>query len=213
VTGAAPLSGAPCVCRRSDHEPRLVVVTGGPGAGKTALLELARRHFCEHVTVLPEAAGIVFGGGFPRRSERAWHEAAQRAIYFVQRELERAIVEERPALVLCDRGTLDGAAYWPAGPEAWAAAVGTTLAAERARYAAVIELRTPPPSSYNHVNPLRVESAREAALRDERIDDLWAAHAERHVIPATPIFLDKVHAGLQAIESLLPMCCRSPAPR
>lgn len=58
-------SGA-CGCPEPSHELRLVVVTGGPDAGKTAVLELAARSFCEHVAILPEAATIVFGGGFPR---------------------------------------------------------------------------------------------------------------------------------------------------
>jgi hypothetical protein len=47
------------------HDARLVAVTGGPGAGKTAVLELAARSLCEHVAILLEAATIVFGGGFP----------------------------------------------------------------------------------------------------------------------------------------------------
>lgn len=38
------------------HKRRRVVLTGGPGAGKTATLELIRQSFCEHVHVLPEAA-------------------------------------------------------------------------------------------------------------------------------------------------------------
>lgn len=59
---------------------------GGPGAGKTALLELIRQSFCSHVKILPEAAGIVFGGGFPRESEPTCRRAAQRAIFHVQRE-------------------------------------------------------------------------------------------------------------------------------
>lgn len=45
-----------CPCKE-PHERRRVVLTGGPGAGKTAVLELIRRSFCEHVKVLPEAAG------------------------------------------------------------------------------------------------------------------------------------------------------------
>lgn len=51
----------PCDCG-DRHVPRRVVLTGGPGAGKTAVLELIRLFFCEHVKTLPEAAGIVFGG-------------------------------------------------------------------------------------------------------------------------------------------------------
>jgi adenylate kinase len=43
-------------CEWTDvHERRRVVLTGGPGAGKTALLELIRQSFCSHVKVLPEA--------------------------------------------------------------------------------------------------------------------------------------------------------------
>ena len=67
---------------------RRVVLTGGPGAGKTAVLELIRLFFCVHVRTLPEAAGIVFGGGFPRSDRQVLRQAAQRAIYHVQRELE-----------------------------------------------------------------------------------------------------------------------------
>ncbi len=31
-----------------------MVLTGGPGAGKTAILELVRRTLCPHVALLPE---------------------------------------------------------------------------------------------------------------------------------------------------------------
>jgi hypothetical protein len=43
-----------------------------------------RRSFHEHVAVLPEAAGIPFSGGFPRRATEAARESARRAIYQVQ---------------------------------------------------------------------------------------------------------------------------------
>ncbi|MEO7730300.1 MAG: hypothetical protein ABIY55_04965, partial [Kofleriaceae bacterium] len=62
------------------HTSRRIVLTGGPGAGKTAVLELMRRTLCKHVTVLPEAAGIVFGGGFPRGAVPVLRRASQRAI-------------------------------------------------------------------------------------------------------------------------------------
>lgn len=104
-----------CPCTKR-HEGHRVVLTGGPGAGKTAVLELIRQSFCAHVLVLPEAAGILFGGGFPREPDVAVQRAAQRAIFFVQRELESAADASDAAIVLCDRGTVDGAAYWP-GPE------------------------------------------------------------------------------------------------
>lgn len=64
-----------CECKE-PHKRRRVVLTGGPGAGKTATLELIRQSFCEHVKVLPEAAGILFGGGFPRGGAPAIQRAA-----------------------------------------------------------------------------------------------------------------------------------------
>lgn len=49
------------------HVSRRIVVTGGPGAGKTATLELIRRSsFCNHLQILPESAGIVWDA-HPRR--------------------------------------------------------------------------------------------------------------------------------------------------
>jgi AAA domain len=109
------------------HERRRVVLTGGPGAGKTALLELIRQSFCAHVKVLPEAASVVFGGGFPREDDATCRRAAQRAIFYVQRELEIAGDSHNPAIVLCDRGTIDGLAYWPGPPEEFWSSLGTTF--------------------------------------------------------------------------------------
>ncbi|HMV69744.1 MAG TPA: ATP-binding protein, partial [Myxococcota bacterium] len=153
-----------------------VAVTGGPGAGKTAVLEMARKELCRHVVVLPEAAGIVFGGGFPRLDAPAARRAAQRAIFHVQREAER-LVEELGgfAVALCDRGTLDGLAYWPDSAASWARELGIDIDAERRRYAAVLHLDTPAATQgYNHDNALRTESAEEAGRIDDRIVAAWA---------------------------------------
>ena len=43
-----------CKCNALEHEPRRVVLTGGPGLGKTAVLEIVRRTFCNHVQILRE---------------------------------------------------------------------------------------------------------------------------------------------------------------
>jgi predicted ATPase len=197
-----------CSCHATTHATRLVVITGGPGAGKTALLELARRDLCEHVVILPEAAGIVYGGGFPRRDDPTSRHAAQRAIYHVQRELEREVLDAgRAALVLCDRGTLDAAAYWPGDPDQLWRDVGSSAAAELARYAAVIHLRTPPPPAYNHHNPLRIETAAEAARIDARLAEVWRAHPRRFFVEHYPDFVEKARAALALLRDEVPRCC------
>jgi len=197
---------ASCRCAE-PHQPRRVVLTGGPGAGKTAVLEVLRRAMCDHVVILPESAGIVFGGGFPRLEAPAMRRPAQRAIYYVQRELEATAVAEDAAIVLCDRGTVDGAAYWP-GPGTLWESVGSTLSDELARYDAVIHLRTPPPGGgYNHQNPLRIETAAQAASIDTQIAAIWAAHPRRYEVPATSNFVSKVHRALEILSAELPACC------
>lgn len=196
-----------CECRKR-HAVRRIVLTGGPGAGKTAVLELIRQSFCEHVQVLPEAAGIVFGGGFPRDPDPEVRKAGQRAIFYVQRELETAAGVGPGAMVLCDRGTLDGLAYWP-GPEDLWASVGTSLTAQLQRYDAVIHLRTPPAAQgYNHRNPLRIESAEEAAGIDTRIAAAWARHPRRFLIEPTADFLAKAAQAVQILRAEMPACCR-----
>lgn len=185
-----------------------IVLTGGPGAGKTAVLELVRQQFCVHVQVLPEAAGIVFGGGFPRTGSPEWQRGAQRAIFFVQRELESIADASNTAIVLCDRGTVDGAAYWP-GPESFWDSVGTTQVAELSRYDAVIHLRTPTlERGYNHGNPLRTESATAAAEIDERLLRIWEAHPHRFVVPSSHDFLEKAARVVEILRAMMPECCR-----
>lgn len=106
---------------------------------------------------------------------------------FTQRELE-AIADADAAVTVCDRGTIDGGAYWPGPDDLWSS-VGTTREAQLRRYDAVIHLRTPTPAhGYNHANPLRVESAAEAVAIDERILLMWDGHPQRVVIEATPDF-------------------------
>ena len=187
------------------------MLTGGPGAGKTALLELVRQSFCPHVKVLPEAASIVFGGGFPRGSSALVQQAEQRAIFYVQRELEATSEGDEAAVVLCDRGTIDGGAYWPGPGDLWSA-VGTTLAEQLARYDVVIHLRTPGDGhGYDHRNPLRLESAAEASVIDERIAVLWDAHPRRFTIEATADFLGKASRALAILRAEVPGCCQPPA--
>ena len=197
----------PCPCSAS-HPRKRIVLTGGPGAGKTAVLELVRHLFCTHVAVLPEAAGIVFGGGFPRGEPPSLRRASQRAIFYVQRELEAAQEDANAALVLCDRGTVDGLAYWP-GPDDFWGAVGTTLGAQLARYDAVVHLRVPTAENgYNHANPLRIESAREAVEIDARIAAAWSGHPRRFVVDPTPEFMTKAARVVAILRDELPSCCR-----
>lgn len=185
---------------------RLIVLTGGPGAGKTAVLEVIRRNFPSRVAVLQESASILFSGGFPRGTELHLRRAAQRAIFHVQRELEAIAIEEgRCGAALCDRGSLDGLAYWPGDPQSFLDAFATTRQAEFARYHAVIHLRTPPDGKgYDHSNPVRVEDAEEAARIDDLILEAWEGHPRRFLVESSLDFLDKVVRVVSILNTELP---------
>jgi predicted ATPase len=200
--------------KNAKNVPIRIVLTGGPGAGKTAVLEVVRKHFCAHVAVLPEAASIVYSGGFPRRKEAAYRRAAQRAIFHVQSELERAVVEDgRAAVALCDRGTIDGLAYWPDDPSRFFAEVKSSLEEELSHYSAVIHLRTPTASyGYNHQNPLRIESVDEALQIDARIAEVWKRHPRRFLVDPEGEFLAKVRHVLELIRREVPECYRAHLP-
>ncbi len=197
-----------CPCKE-HHQRRRIVLTGGPGAGKTATLELIRQTLCEHVRVLPEAAGILFAGGFPRGGVDEVRRAVQRAIFYVQRELESVGDIDNAAIVLCDRGTIDSAAYWP-GPGDFFQSVGTTIDEQLWRYDAVVHLRTPTADGgYNQSNPLRIESAVDAAAIDARIAEAWAGHPHRFVVDPASDFIVKATQALDILRAELPPCCRA----
>lgn len=198
-----------CTCS-ATHRPRRVVLTGGPGAGKTAVLELVRQSLCRHVRILPESAGIIFGGGFPRHDDDVCRRAAQRAIFHVQRELEATGDAHDAAVVLCDRGTIDGLAYWPPPAEEFWVSTGASLHSELERYDAVLHLRTPTSEQgYNRRNPLRTELSIDAAEIDARIAEAWAGHARRYEIEATAAFPDKAARALHILRAEMPECCAS----
>lgn len=199
--------------KKKKRRPFLIVVTGGPGAGKTAILELARKTFCEHIDILPEAATVVFSGGFRREKSVEAQQAAQRAIFHIQREMEQLVLDENRAdVILCDRGSLDGLAYWPGQESTFFRQLGTTRKKELERYHMVIHLRTPTAENgYNYANPYRIETPSEAAALDEKTMKAWKKHPHHFVVNGTELFLEKAETALALIRSQLPKCDHHPA--
>lgn len=185
---------------------RRIVLTGGPGGGKTTAADLLRRELGSRVVIVPEAATILFAGGFPRSEQWDANRAAQSAIYHVQRNLEdvqSALFPER--VLLCDRGTVDGAAYWYDGEEAFFHCVGSTLDAELARYDAVVFFETAAVAglSIEGGNPVRNETLSQAVALDARLRKLWQRHPRFTLIPHSNSFLKKIVGALGVLETLV----------
>lgn len=182
-----------------------IVLTGGPGGGKTTAADLFRRELGERVVIVPESATLLFRGGFPRHTDHKAVQATQRAIYHVQRGLEFTQAAAYPdRILLCDRGTLDGAAYWPealGGPEGFFAAMDTTLQDELSRYDAVIFFESAAVGgiAIEGGNPVRTEDLPEAVAIDRVLQGLWSEHPNFVLVPHSASFIDKITAGLRAL--------------
>jgi hypothetical protein len=187
-------------------EVRRVVFTGGPAAGKTAIVDVLQRHLRSRIAVLPEAATTLFAGGFPRPTDPAGRRLVQQAIFTVQRSLEGIFAIEHPELPhVCDRGGLDGAAYWPGGLQRFLGAMGTTLDSEYRRYDAVIFLETSAhdPKSYPSPNPHRVESLAQARQIDRALHEIWQDHPNFFFVGHETRFYEKVAACLLTLTQVL----------
>ncbi|MES2503870.1 MAG: ATP-binding protein [Myxococcota bacterium] len=189
----------------SESHSKLIVLTGGPGAGKTTVLEMAKHMFQDKVVVLHEAATMIYSGGFLRHQTPSAIRAAQRSIYHIQREQERILEEDQIAPVgLCDRGVLDGLAYWPGSKEDFFASVGTTEEEELSRYAMVIHMRTPSIEwGFNHNNPARNEAPEQAALLDQKTFEVWKNHPNHFVVDSRQDFLHKAEEVVGIISKFV----------
>jgi len=205
-----PAGSHSCKCEKVRHAPKLVVLTGGPGGGKTAVLEMARRYFCQHVAIAPEAASIVFGGGFPRSDTPKGRRAAQRAIFYVQRALETIALENRQsAVILCDRGTLDGLAYWSGSRQSFFEEFDINFEEELSRYSAVVHIEVPALAWGYEKNRIRKESVSEARKIDQRVAQAWSGHPRVMTVGAEAGFLDKLAYAIELLRGELPPCCQT----
>jgi predicted ATPase len=186
--------------------PFRVVLTGGPGGGKTTAADLFRREIGDRVIVVPEAATLLFAGGFPRPTQSGAQRSAQCAIYQVQRGLEDIQATQYPdRILLCDRGTVDGGAYWPDGAADFYDTVGSTHEDELARYDAVLFFETAALGDHGFESEIRyrTESQQQAIELDHRLRALWSPHPHFTVIPHTASFFRKMTIGLGLLESLI----------
>lgn len=189
----------------NNHRCR-IVLTGGPGGGKTTAVDMFRREIGERVVVVPEAATMMFMGGFPRYENEYAVHSAQRAIYHVQQNLEDVQAAKYPGrILLCDRGTIDGAAYWPGPASEFFEAMNTSLEQELQRYDGVIFFESAAVGglSIEGGNPARLESIGKAAELDSDLRDIWSRHPNFRIVRHHESFLAKITTGFAMLEEMI----------
>ena len=101
-----------------------------------------------------------------------------------------------------DRGTVDGAAYWPDGPENYWNDLGTSLDRELARYDAILWMQTSAALGIydgDASNACRFEDADAAVLAGQQLISLWGAHPKLIRVNAYPTLDEK----LRVVQTIL----------
>src|SRR5918997_830459 len=179
---------------------RRIVLTGGPGAGKTVISRRLAAESPNRFVLVPEAATQVYDALRTRwdRLTLDGRRDVQRRIYRLQVEQEDRLAAEHPGkTLLLDRGTIDGAAYWPEGPEDYWRDLGTTPAAELARYEQVVWMQTcAAVGAYDGdaSNSCRFEDADAAIASGNLLAMLWSGHPRLVRIDAYADLDEKVAA-------------------
>jgi hypothetical protein len=188
------------------QEIKKIALTGGPGGGKSTAAELFKLEYKDFISLVPEAATLLFRGGFPRVDSHFVVEAIQKSIYHVQNNLEDTYSNIFPShTLLCDRGTVDGGGYWPHGPEHFFKTMGTTLKNELDRYDAVIFFETAAAGglAIDLGNPVRNEDQKKAIEIDLKLRALWSQHPNFVYVKNEPSFLQKILSGIRAMDELV----------
>ena len=202
----------------TEAPPRLyrVVLTGGPCGGKTtALTEIKARLEALGFLILcvPEAATLMFGNG-----ARVWDESSafvfQRNLIRLQLALEDAFAElaveaKQNAVVLCDRGAMDGKAYM--SDEQWELLLEelrmTPVALRDERYDAVLHLVTAADGAESYYtlanNATRTETAAEARGQDRKTLDCWTGHEHLYIVDNSTPFDEKIRRAVARISKLV----------
>lgn len=193
-----------------------IVLTGGPCAGKTTVLEAIRASFGSRVLIMPEVPTILMANGYPRpgidiANSDAWFSSFQEVVLPFQRNMEDQYLimakEKGINLVLFDRGLIDGAAYMPGGKQAYLKKFNLSEAEVFKRYDQIIHLESVAVcqpelwESLKDTNPNRYEQTLELAQeRDHKLKDVWRKHPNWHQIDGQAGIEGVVHSVLALIK-------------
>lgn len=199
----------------------VIALSGGPCGGKTTLSKEISPYlegFGYNVFKIPESATTMISSGI---KPKEWtHQAIvdfQRSIIKLQLHMENSIFQiasnNSPAVVICDRGALDGKAY--SSQEQWQEvlwSIGYSEDQLRDRYHAVVHLSSavmgvPHRYTFGHSsdsNVARYENHEEAILSEQRTLDAWKDHPNRILIPnENDDFAFKLSSAKRIILNLL----------
>ncbi len=210
-----------CILASLDSNIHVIVITGGPCAGKTEGMVYLREKISAlgyRVLVIPEAATKLIDGGIHPRDPRLGQPAFQRLIAvdivhqeatFLTAARHFAALGEK-VVVLVDRGGIEGVAYLN-GDEALFAKIIREFGWRsgdlcEGRYHAAIHLVTAAHGAEAHYslkNKARYETADEARATDNLLARSWLRHPHLRVIDNRTDFPAKLERLLLEVKAIL----------
>lgn len=157
-----------------------IILTGGPGGGKSTLMEELRRE--GRFLFLPEAIFTVGGVGIPP-SQKQFQRLMVRAQWGLEDALTQTLLPDDDRLVLCHRGSLDPLAYWLTRgweEEEFFSFTCTHREEHYQRYAVVIHLVTAADGAAHaykrYPEAHRPETVEESIRLDRLLGQVWQGH-------------------------------------
>lgn len=181
------------------RQMKKIVITGGPCAGKTTVVNALKDRLNEEAVFVPECATLILSGGFPpppaqrflgNEQFNSWMRHFQSAVYHTQLALEDLAVAEarleRKSLMICDRGMIDIAAYHPENTSGFTSQFDITINTLQRRYNLVIfleSLAVGKPDLFGKIgNEHRYESLGDAKRVNQLTFDVWKLRNNFHCI-------------------------------
>lgn len=205
---------------RKQQEPVYkFVFTGGPCGGKTTALArvfsfLKERNF--EVITCPEAYTLLnsHGMGADFFSTPGMPKYIQGAVLDLQLQYEQSVqtvlmARGKPAVVLCDRGTMDGSVYM--SDEEFGLLLNernlNTVQVRDHRYDACFHMVTAADGAEEHYtldnNRVRTESKAHAIEVDQKTQKAWCGHPHLYIIDNSTDFEGKMNRLIDIISKIV----------
>ena len=178
-----------------------VVLTGGPSSGKSTICRQVKEYFDLKIQSCPEAAEMLFRGGFPRVENEIGLYERQYAIFHLQKALSQLAPSLNPnaEVIIYDRGLLDGLCYWPGSWQNFADKMQIDIDQTRETYDLVIQLGVAHSDDYQN-SAFRPEDQQTSLDMEQKLIKIWEGHRNYHFVPYTVNWDDKLKSCLDLIN-------------
>ncbi len=191
-----------------------LVLTGGPGGGKSSSLAAIRSHFegkGYRVLIISEVATDLIQGGLSPVTcgqSRDFQEARIKLQLAKEAAYEKAArnMAAEQILIVCDRGLLDSRVYMaPADFSAVIHALGYDEQVLSESYHAVFHMVTAALAGAYTLenNSARTETPEAAILLDGKVEAAWQGHPRFYRIESCSRFEDKLASLIACMENVL----------